>query len=174
MSETSYKEQKLLEIGAFRNQVYLNYIDQVRTVNGYIVALSSAAVLAMFTLFYRFNFTANSETLLHLDILTWIKISTFLFVCSLILIIFINIVYTIDSSDLEKRYAVLYENIQKKTIDGDIEKEINNNYEVMQNEFDTKYSTYERMRYISYICFLSGVIVVGLLIVTYSGSGGTA
>ncbi len=174
MSEINYKEQKLNEIETFRNQVYLNYIDQVRTVNGYIVALASAAILAIFTLFYKFHFAPIHEEIFHLSILTWIKIATAFFMISLFLIILINVIYTIDSSMLEKRYSKLHTELQDMRINDDIKNKINTHYKVMGDEFKYKYAFYEGVRYFGYIFFLLGIFVIGVLIIAYSGSEGVS
>ena len=159
MDFKEYKELRLAEIYDYKNTLYENYKEQVKTTNAYIMALSSSGIFAIFILIYK--------TSLPIEILIYLKVCVALLLFNLITIIVTTTLYSIDSSKNEEDYSKLHDIIKKLNSKDTINDEIKSHFEkIVYSKF---YTIMAFFRYSSYLSLIIAVSIIGYLVFIFQG-----
>ena len=151
-----YKKTKLQEITDYKNQMYTNYADLTKSINAYILGISSSAIFAFFVLLHKFGSSLNNE-----DIFS-IKIITILFLYSLLAIVITTVGYAIHALVIESSYSTLTDNIKELEEKETIKSHINSAHKKVTNSIF--YKLFGIARYLAYFTFILAIILIGLLI----------
>lgn len=158
---STYREKELTKLDEHADHLHDVSMENLKTTNAYITALSSGAIMSLFAMSLKDEKIPN-------ELLVDIRVMVTLFLISTVILLGLQIVHYLFSLKTSKSYYELRHEANKTNSDTEL-------YELLSKERGHVYYEILRyiewFRYIAYFTFFMGLVV--LITALYSYTGGT-